>query len=140
MFSLSVIQPPEGGAKYGKAAVHDGLLNRLWAAQKGADILIEAGVSAEGAYDFAAYGLWRPTKVGTFVEHEMSGLTFRVDTPDEGMRVCSCCSRLIWGDRPHCSGCCTRHRDVPACCTRDHDVPACLSANSAHPDDSGAVK
>ena len=131
-FVLVVIRPAEGEAKYGKAAVHDGLLNRLRAAQKGADVLIEAGVPEQEAHDFAAYDLWRPTKVGVFVEHAGSGFTFRIDTPDAEMHTCSCCGRLIWNSRAHCSGCCTRHRDTPACCVRDHGIPACLPENSAH--------
>jgi hypothetical protein len=131
-YVLTVVRPSEGEAKYGKATVHGGLHSRLKAAQKGADVLIKAGVPEGEARTFGAYDLWIPTKLGAFVEHPGTRLTFCTDTPDQKKYACSCCGRLSWGNRTHCSGCCTGHRDTPACCIRDHDTPACLPENTAH--------
>jgi hypothetical protein len=122
MFVLSVVRPPEGGAKYGKATVYEGLRSRLWAANKGADLLIEAGVPEQEARNFGAYDLWYPVTVGTFVDHEGTGLTFRVDRAGEAPTVCSCCGGLVLNGRARCHG----------CSPWDSNTPACLPENSAH--------
>lgn len=130
-YVLSIIQPPEGGAAYGKALVSVPRSDRELVALFAVAQLTLEGVPRTDAALFALGLLEESERLGTEVTHTGTGLTFRIDDADTPPNVCPCCSRLVKPedamfagmDDTLCDGCYTWHRTTPQC----------LPANTAHP-------
>lgn len=130
MFVLSVVTPPEGAAKYGKATVSNPFPERdqlhtvaYWAMRKRAPWMHPDEISR--------YAGQVTTKVvGAETVEASTGLRFRVDTAEDAPHPCSCCQRLVLptvhalahADDAVCTG----------CFTWDRNIPACLPESSAH--------
>jgi hypothetical protein len=131
-FVLSIIQPPEGEAKYGKATVSEPLpRGRLFTlaywALRNRDGWMHPEVANRYAEQVMSKGLGKESvETGT-------GLHFRVDAVENAPHICPCeggCGRLVLPDDhayadaedAYCDG----------CFTWDRNTPACLPANSAH--------
>lgn len=132
MFVLSVVRPPEGEARYGKATVSDPTPDRgklftltYWALRKR-----DGWMHPEVANRYAEQVMC--ADIGQEMVETSTGLRFRTDKAEDAPHVCPCdnCSRLVLptdhayasADDAYCLG----------CFTWDRNIPACLPENSAH--------
>ncbi|MBD3004607.1 hypothetical protein [Streptomyces sp. 5-10] len=128
MFVLSVVKPPEGEAKYGKAEVCEPVAERgklftqvYWALRERNGWMHPevANKHAEGVYLI---------DTGSTVTCE--GLTFRIDKAENAPHACPCCGRLVLPDDHSFAA--PRDADCLGCFTWEVDAPAHLPQNSAH--------
>ncbi len=112
-YVLSIVRPPENGAAYGKATVHEGLLNPVEISQtvRAYIRILETDTDWETVRRFADNVGNEET--GTVRACAPSGLVFRVDPEDRAPNACPCCGRLVlWSDHAlagsddaYCDGC-----------------------------------
>lgn len=128
-FVLSVIRPPEGEAKYGKATTLDPVGTMAAVERRVEYVLKSEGADTNDAVSFslvvgAADPGWQ------ILPHDGTGLTFRVDKAEDTPHPCPCCGRLVLptdhayadAEDAYCTGCFTWSRNTEAC----------LPENSAH--------
>lgn len=139
-FTLGVIEPPQGEAKYGKAAVIPSLPDRmtvrnitfdkLWTADPNAPATPDEGPWEHDAQAWKFAEQFMSAESGTELTDPRTGLHFRIDKAEDAPHPCSCCGRLVlpadhaYAHDPdaYCTG----------CYTWDRNVAACLPENTAH--------
>ncbi|MFE0472630.1 hypothetical protein ACFW2V_13545 [Streptomyces sp. NPDC058947] len=132
-FVLTVIQPPEGVAKYGKATVFQPCPERknlhtlAYRALRERNPHMDLGTASR----YAEQIVRKP--FGQEVVEASTGLLFRIDRAEEAPHPCPCedgCGRLVLPtDHLYADA---EDAYCPGCFTWDRNVPACLPENSAH--------
>ncbi|MCP9209570.1 hypothetical protein [Streptomyces cucumeris] len=129
-FVLSVIQPPEGEARYGKATVSTPVPERknlhtiaYWAMRKHSPHMHPDEISRYA-------GQIANKKTGEVAVEASTGLAFRVDEEEDAPHACPCCERLVLPeDHAHASA---EDAYCLGCFTWDRNTEQCLPGNSAH--------
>lgn len=127
MFVLSVVHPPEGGAKFGRAVTLNPVRAVTRAAKEQAVYLLvtEGGLPDDDAWEFGS--ILSKTTPGTLLTDELSGLSFRIDSADDAPHPCPCCDRLVLPDDhayasiedAFCLGCFKWKRGMEPCLPED---------------------
>lgn len=132
MFVLSVIHPPEGEAKHGKAEVPE----QKPFTSAGSAIMLVAWVFGGISLDTVTLGEAREIGRGLMdapgreIKHGSSGLTFRIDKVEDAPHPCPCCRGLVLPtDHAYAHD---EDASCLGCFTWDRKIPPCLPENSAH--------
>lgn len=133
-FVLSVIRPPEGEAKYGKATVFESFPER-----RNLHILAYQALRDSNPYmplgEASRYATQIISKdCGSEVVESSTGLHFRIDSAEDAPHACPCgegeCGRLVLpSDHPYAHA---EDAYCTGCFTWDRNTAACLPVNSAH--------